>query len=174
MRRKPVCAAPLLRARARQRPRLSWLQALILVAAVTTGAVLVSATLVTMTDPGSYPDLITALWWSVTTVTTVGYGDVVPASPAGRLVGAMLMFVGIGSFALLTAVAASAIVIGEVGDEERRIEREEEDIRRGVAAILARLESMDERLRRLEDRLEETGRFAGEPAGSVGPGGATS
>jgi len=158
---KQVWAAPLLRARARQRPRLTWLQALILVAAVTTAAVLGSATLVTMTDPGRYPDFVTALWWSVSTVTTVGYGDVVPGSPAGRLVGTMLMFVGIGSFALLTAVAASAIVVGEVGDEERRIEREEEDIRRGVAAILARFEMMDDRLRRLEDAHDRTGRSTG-------------
>jgi voltage-gated potassium channel len=156
MRKRQICAAPLLRARAGQRPRLTWLQALILVAAVTTGAVLAGATLVTLTDPDRYPDFITALWWSVTTVTTVGYGDVVPATAAGRLVGAILMFVGIGSFALLTAVAASAIVVGEVGDEERRIEREEQDIRRGVAAILGRLEMMDDRLRRLEGGNDST------------------
>jgi voltage-gated potassium channel len=158
MGRKPIRAAPLLRARARQRPRLTWLQALVLVATVSTTALLTGATLVTMTDPDRYPDFSTALWWSVTTVTTVGYGDVVPASPAGRLVGAVLMFVGIGSFALLTAVAASAIVVGEVGDEERRIEREEEDIRRDVATILDRFDMMDDRLRRLEESHDGTGR----------------
>jgi Ion channel len=161
MRRRQIWTAPLLRARATQRPRLTWLQALSLVATVTSAAVLGGATLVTVTDPDRYPDFATALWWSVSTVTTVGYGDVVPGSPAGRLVGAVLMFVGIGSFALLTAVAASAIVVSEVGDEERRIEREEEDIRRGVAAILARFEMMDDRLRRLEDARSRTARSLG-------------
>jgi hypothetical protein len=94
---------------------------------------------------------------------------VVPATSAGRLVGAMLMFVGIGSFALLTAVAASAIVVGEVGDEERRIEREEQDISRAVAAILGRLEMIDDRLRRLEAENDSTGRSSGEPSSAVGP-----
>ncbi|MFB9235697.1 potassium channel family protein [Plantactinospora siamensis] len=138
-----------LRARIRHRPRLTWSQALILVAAVSLTAVAGAALLVLRTDPGQFPDLGTALWWAVATVTTVGYGDVVPVSTPGRLVGAALMFVGIGSFAFLTAVAASAIVVGEVGDEERRIERAEADIRVAVEAVLVRLTEVENRLRML-------------------------
>src|SRR3990172_6722280 len=96
--------APPLRASVRRRRRLSWLQALALVASVTGFVVLSAAVLVTRTDPERYRDLGTGLWWAVTTVTTVGYGDVVPVSAAGRLVGSVLMFVGIGSIAFLTAV----------------------------------------------------------------------
>ena len=175
MRRKQLWATPPLRAWARRRPRLTWLQALVLVATVTSGAVIGGACLVTATDPDRFPDFPTAVWWSITTVTTVGYGDVVPVSPAGRLVGAALMFVGIGSFALLTAVAASAIVVGEVGEEERRIEREEEDIREGVAAILGRLGSIEDRLRTLEanhrnlvHERDDDGGYAGMPVATAG------
>src|ERR687890_1011237 len=114
----------------RRRRRLSWLQAVTLVAAVSTTGLLGAAALVTQTDPQRYPDLGVALWWAAATVTTVGYGDVVPSSPGGRLVAAALMFIGIASFAFLTAAAASAIVVGEVSEEEQQIEREEREIQR--------------------------------------------
>jgi voltage-gated potassium channel len=141
---------PLLRATVRRRRRLSWLQALALVAAVTVSVVLAGALLVTRTDPDRYPELGTGLWWAVSTVTTVGYGDVVPASAPGRLVAVVLMFVGIGCFAFLTAVAASAIVVGEVGGEERRIEAEEREIEREQSVVLARLGEIEARLERIE------------------------
>jgi len=145
--------APLLEATVRRRRRLSWLQALALVAIVTISVVLTGAVVVTRTDPGRYPDLETGLWWAVTTVTTVGYGDFVPASTAGRMVAAILMFVGIGSFTFLTAVAASAIVVGEVGEGERRIEAEEREIEREQGEVLAHLREIDARLERIERRL---------------------
>jgi voltage-gated potassium channel len=149
-------APPLVHAVVAQRRRLSWLQALALVAMVTAAVVVTGAALVTRTDPQRYPDLGTALWWAASTVTTVGYGDVVPASAAGRLVGGALMFVGIGAFAFLTAVAASAIVVGEVGGQERQIEREERRIEEVQENILLRLAEIDARLDRLEHRPHRT------------------
>jgi voltage-gated potassium channel len=153
--RKRRVTGPLVRAAFRRRRRLTWLQALVLVAATNVLIVLIAAALVTRTDPDRYPDLGTALWWAATTITTVGYGDVVPASGAGRLVAAVLMFAGIGSFAFLTAIAASAIVVGEVGEEEREIEREERRIHRAQQVILGRLGEIDARLERIEQARTE-------------------
>jgi voltage-gated potassium channel Kch len=127
--------------------RLSWLQALMLLGLMSTGFVVLGALLVTRTDPERYPSVGTGLWWAVTTVTTVGYGDVVPATVAGRLVAAGLMFVGIASFALLTAVVASAIVVSDVGEEERENKREE-------GLILEQLRQLNERLTRLRVRAD--------------------
>src|SRR5829696_2389935 len=101
-----------LRAVVRRRRRLTWLQALLLVGSVSASVVLAGGVLVRWTDPGRFPDFGTGWWWAITTVTTVGYGDHVPVSVGGRLVGAALMIVGIACFAFLTAVAASAIVVG--------------------------------------------------------------
>jgi voltage-gated potassium channel len=48
-----------------------------------------------------------ALWWAYTTITTVGYGDRYPVTTAGRLVGAVLMTVGVGLFATLAGFIGS-------------------------------------------------------------------
>ena len=51
-----------------------------------------------------------AFWWAVVTVTTVGYGDKVPSTLAGKLVGLVLMFSGIGLLSIVTATIASLFV----------------------------------------------------------------
>ena len=59
------------------------------------------------------------LWWRITTLSTVGYGDVVPVTPLGKLIGAMVALLGIGMFALPAGILGSAFV------EELRRERQE-------------------------------------------------
>lgn len=51
-----------------------------------------------------------ALWWAIVTVTTVGYGDISPATPGGRLLGISVMMTGIGLLGTLTASIASLLV----------------------------------------------------------------
>ena len=55
----------------------------------------------------NFPD---AFWWSIVTVTTVGYGDISPASLGGRIVGIFLMILGIGFLGVLTATIASVFI----------------------------------------------------------------
>lgn len=66
-----------------------------------------------------------AIWWSVASVTTVGYGDKFPITPDGRFIASILMVVGIGLFSALTALMA-AWVMGERRLELERGRQEDE------------------------------------------------
>ena len=68
------------------------------------------ALLIRLLDPHDFPTVGLALWWAVMTVTTVGYGDIVPTTTAGRIVASGLMVVGFASLSLLTGFVASLLV----------------------------------------------------------------
>ena len=77
------------------------------------GLVLIVATVVTTVEEGSGSPLgsfLNSLWWALTTVTTVGYGDIVPSTPMGRVAGVVLMLGGVGLVGALTANFAAMMV----------------------------------------------------------------
>jgi voltage-gated potassium channel len=51
-----------------------------------------------------------ALWWSITTISTVGYGDVYPVTPIGRIIAVFTMIVGVSTFGVLTASIARLLI----------------------------------------------------------------
>ncbi len=98
---------------------------------------------------GVDPNIKTAwdgIWWAIATVSTVGYGDVVPTSALGRLIGAGLVVLGLGVFVVITANFL-ALTLRKQAKEFKREERE-------VSEILNEIEAMknivDETLRRVK------------------------
>ena len=59
-----------------------------------------------------------ALWWSVVTITTVGYGDTYPVTTAGRITGVFVMFAGVGIIGSLASILASLLVSPPNDDDE--------------------------------------------------------
>jgi len=87
-------------------------------------AIVYAASLAILDVEGNHPEkhseidsLGDALWWAMTTVTTVGYGDLKPVSAEGRLVAVALMIAGITLLGIITATLASWIV-QRVGEED--------------------------------------------------------
>ncbi len=58
-------------------------------------------------QPQAFPNIPSAMWWGVATLTTVGYGDIYPATPLGKIVGSVIALAGIGLFALPAGIIAS-------------------------------------------------------------------
>jgi voltage-gated potassium channel len=58
-------------------------------------------------QPVTFGNVPSALWWAVVTLTTTGYGDVVPITPFGRMVAALVMICGLGVFGLWTGILAT-------------------------------------------------------------------
>ncbi|MEM7047720.1 MAG: ion transporter [Pseudomonadota bacterium] len=69
------------------------------------------------TNPDTFGSIPRALWWALITLTTVGYGDAVPTSTAGRIIAGMTAIAGIALIALITSVIASAF--GEASHRRR-------------------------------------------------------
>jgi voltage-gated potassium channel Kch len=84
--------------------------AAVVIATVSTSITVGAGLLMTVADHESFPSIGSGLWWAVQTVTTVGYGDHVPATTAGKLVAALVMLVGIGFLTVITAAITSTFV----------------------------------------------------------------
>jgi voltage-gated potassium channel len=112
--------------------------AAIVIATTSLLVTVVAALAVTVTDHERYPTIGSGLWWAVQTTTTVGYGDNVPQSAAGRLVAAAVMLFGIGFLTVITAAITSTFVA------RARLEQ----------AASSSGPSTTEQLRRLDRRLE--------------------
>ena len=100
-----------------------------------------AAVLERLIDPAfdTFPE---ALWFAVTTVSTVGYGDVVPESGAGRVVAATLMLTGLGLIPLITSVVVATLVA------QRSHSGRDEELK-DLTLILERLDSLDRKVERL-------------------------
>ena len=72
-------------------------------------------------QPEHFGSIPSALWWSVVTLTTTGYGDVVPQTAAGRLIGGIVMLCGISVLALLAGILATGFAEEVRRREFRRI-----------------------------------------------------
>lgn len=103
--------------------------------------IIMAGTIMSLIDP-NVETPFDGIWWAWVTVTTVGYGDIVPGSTIGRLFGSFLILMGIGLFTMLTASFA-AFFMAE--DEKEMIKKEEENIQR-LSDIEARLIMLENKL----------------------------
>ncbi len=91
--------------------------------------------------------MLDAVWWTVATVTTVGYGDIVPVTDAGKIVAIFFMFFGIGVLAIFLSVLGTMFY-------KRRFEKEEKDISHAQRLILDRMDDLEKNQEKLQKDLK--------------------
>jgi voltage-gated potassium channel len=128
--------------------------AIFLIVALDLAIVLVGGTIIWLVDRKEYEHLAEALWYTLQTITTVGYGDVTPTEPIGRLVGAGIMMLGIAFLSILTATITSSFI--DARQAARRDQRAIDD-RAEQARLDARLDAMNDRFDRLEELVRGIG-----------------
>jgi voltage-gated potassium channel Kch len=107
-----------------------------------------SGVLIWLLDHSEYPNIWVGMWWALQTVTTVGYGDVSPTTPSGRIIAAFVMLYGVAFVTIFVAAITSIFVTR--ASQERGLAEDQAEQR-----IEARLNVIDDRLGRLEDMLRK-------------------
>ena len=117
-----------------------------LIAGIWLVTVVVFGVVMRIVDPDTFDTVWLAFWWALQTITTVGYGDVVPQDTAGKAVGAVLMLGGLSLLSVITATITSAFVTRRQAELQ---ESGEDPVMRQLAQIESRLAKIDADLRRL-------------------------
>jgi len=115
--------------------------------------VIVSGSFVIFSVESQHPDsqinsMLDAVWWTVATVTTVGYGDVVPVTDIGKIVAIFFMFFGIGTLAIFLSVLGTRFY-------KRKFEKEEKEISHAQKLILDRMDDLEKNQEKLQKDLRE-------------------
>jgi len=130
-----------------QRKPLTAPRAARIIASVTVCLTVIGGVLMHFTDKKTFPNIGDGMWWAIQTVTTVGYGDIVPKSTAARLIAAVVMLAGISLLAVITAAIASEFV----ESTRRRIDGTSTD------AVSTKLDQIGARLEVIEAGLKDLG-----------------
>ena len=114
------------------------------------GLALIGGVIIRFVDQENFPSVGLGIWWALQTVTTVGYGDVVPSTFAGRTIGGLVMVIGIAFISFVTAGVTSTLVqrSAREGSEADRAHQEEiaERIVDQLTDLGKRLDAIDSKL----------------------------
>ena len=123
--------------------RLTVLRAVFSIAAVAVVLTVGAAALARVVDPETFRTFGDASWWALQTVSTVGYGDIVPESAGGRWIGAALMLLGVAFVPAITSIVVAVLV--------SQLQRRTGGPAEHEIALADRLERLERRLDARED-----------------------
>ena len=118
----------------------------------TTAIILVGSTAIFLIESG-HPDsqittLLDALWWTVSTVTTVGYGDIVPVTVAGKIMAIFFMLSGISILGVFLSVLGTRFY-------KRRFEKDEKEFSTVQKKFFDRMEVLEKNQKTLQKDLRD-------------------
>ena len=113
--------------------------------------VLVGSSILSVVEEKSFSE---SLWWALVTVTTVGYGDIVPTSIFGKWLAVLLMLVGIGTIGMLTS-ALTNFFVKDNPDEQIKLDKLQDELSSQRILIEKQSEKIEELHRMIQDLLEK-------------------
>ncbi len=114
--------------------------------------VLVGSSILSVVEEKSFSD---SLWWALVTVTTVGYGDIVPNSIFGKWLAVLLMLVGIGTIGMLTS-ALTNFFVKDNPDEQIKLDKLQDELSSQRMLLERQSEKIEELHRMIQYLLEKT------------------
>ena len=119
----------------------------------TAAGVIVTGSVVMYLVESPHPDsqinsMLDAVWWTVATSTTVGYGDIIPVTETGKIIAIFYMFFGIGILGLSISVLGASFY-------KKRFEKEEKEISHAQKLILDRMDDLEKNQEKLQKDLRE-------------------
>jgi len=113
--------------------------------------VLVGSSILSIVEEKSFSD---SLWWALVTVTTVGYGDIVPTSIFGKWLAVLLMLVGIETIGMLTS-ALTNFFVKDNPDEQKKLDKLQDELITQRILVEKQSEKIEELHRMIQDLLEK-------------------
>ena len=113
--------------------------------------VLLGSSILSVVEEKSFSD---SLWWSLVTVTTVGYGDIVPTSIFGKWLAVLLMLVGIGTIGMLTS-ALTNFFVKDNPDEQIKLDKLQDELSSQRILLEKQSEKIEELHRMIQDLIEK-------------------
>ena len=119
----------------------------------TAAGVIVTGSVVMYLVESPHPDsqinsMLDAVWWTVATSTTVGYGDIIPVTETGKIIAIFYMFFGIGILGLSISVLGASFY-------KKRFEKEGKEISHAQKLILDRMDDLEKNQEKLQKDLRE-------------------
>jgi voltage-gated potassium channel Kch len=139
--------------------RYTALRTIIMVSGVSAGVVLLGGSAAWLLERGvpggTFGSWGDSLWWALTSITTTGYGDHVPVTLAGRLVGAVVMMAGVAIVGGVAAGVTLVVARAAARAEEQALADREESLEQRLES---RLDGLDVCLARIEEQLHRVSR----------------
>lgn len=117
----------------------------------TAGLGVLSGFVVTLVDRQDFPTFGTGVWWAIVTLGTVGYGDVVPHTAWGRVVGSVVIVIGITFLSFLIATVTSYFVAAEEAEAGLTVPQPAQ----ALAEANEALQRIEQRLAAIEAKLQD-------------------
>ena len=111
-----------------------------------------------------------SLWYTIVTISTVGYGDQYPVTTGGRILGAVVIIIGVGIFGTFTGYLANLFLSPKPPKEEVEVLETRERLAHLRTLLAQQQETLDQLDKLLTDELHETGESAADPAQEPAPG----